>query len=209
MGHELFSGVWSNTSNKTLSKQMLKIRTWAKWMNSINEMHSLSFLPSQWRKSHWQHQPMIWNRNAGKLKFVQAVSAQHRNNLPPKTITQTEKSNTKLNTHSQTKECDFDLQDKKQHDQQSVLQLMWTIHRDIFSQHTCFSCSKWELFLKNTTKIHKKQNLLWAFHRIYRGCLGSWCNFMLSQSIWIRTYLLSSDIQLRGIWTGECTKAFQ
>lgn len=128
--------------------------------------------------------------------------------LPKQSHKLRNESNTKLNTHSQTKECDFDLQDKKQHDQKSVLQLMWTIHRDIFSQHTCFSCSKWELFLKNTSKIHKKQNLLWAFHRIYRGCLGSWCNFMLSHSIWIRTYLLSSDIQFRGIWTGECTKAF-
>lgn len=117
MGHEVFSGVWSNTSNKTLSKQILKIRAWAKWMNGITVTNSLSFLPSQWRKSHWQYQTMIWNRNAAKLKLYQAVLLLSTEPTSlPKQVTQTENSNTKLNTHSQTKECDFDLQDKKQYD---------------------------------------------------------------------------------------------
>lgn len=44
------------------------------------------------------------------------------------------------------------------------------------------------------------QHLLWAFQRMYKGWPGSWCNFLLSHNICIRTYLLSSDIQWRGIW---------
>lgn len=44
------------------------------------------------------------------------------------------------------------------------------------------------------------QHLLWAFQRMYKGCPGSWCNFILSHNICINTYLLSSDIQWRGIF---------
>lgn len=111
----VFPGIWSNSGNKILSKQTPKIRKQAKWINcqckfSTSQTYSLLFAPSQWWKSHWKYWSMIWNRYAGKLNLFKHFTAKHTATLPPKTC---HNSNTKLNTHSQTKECDFDLQDKK------------------------------------------------------------------------------------------------
>lgn len=46
MGHERFSGIWSSTGNKILSKQILKIRKQAKGMNCQSKFSvSLKHIP--------------------------------------------------------------------------------------------------------------------------------------------------------------------
>lgn len=149
---------------------------------------------------------MIWNGYAGKLKLFKQFTAKHTATLP---LSQNKSHKLRIATPNLTltlkqKSAILTCKTKSSMIKNQLCIFCNYPQRHLFSKHILQLLKMKIVLYKKTHQNHKKQSLLWAFHKIYRGCLGSWCNFILSHSIWIRTYLLSSDIQFRGIWTGEC-----